>query len=219
MVFLFVLFTIVVFIGIEYYLHYRKVQKSIPEMVKNLPLSRALQLVSPGTYLQPTMTWGKILDTGNLMVGLQPLLVGITGTPDKLELLPEGNQVKKGDPLIRMKKDSKHLDIVSPVNGVVIAANPDIEKEMSWDTLGQSWIYTIKPQNLSSEITHWIIAEKIKPWLNERYQAIKGFFQKQLSSSQLGETMADGGELPVGILMKFDEPIWSDFSREYLSRS
>jgi glycine cleavage system H lipoate-binding protein len=219
MVFLFVILTIVVFIGIEYYLHRRKVQKSIPEMVKNLPLSQALQLVSPGTYLQPTMTWGKILDTGNLMVGLQPLLVGITGTPDKLELLPQGNQVKKGDSLIRMKKDSKHLDIVSPVNGKVIATNPEVEKEMSWDKLGQSWIYTIKPQNLSSEIPNWIIAEKIKPWLNDRYQAIKGFFQKQLSSNQLGETMADGGELPVGILMKFDEPIWSDFSREYLSRS
>jgi glycine cleavage system H lipoate-binding protein len=219
MAFVFVLLTIILFIGIEYFLHRRKIRQTSPATVKNLPLNEALQLVSPGTYLQSTMTWGKILDTGNLMVGLQPLLVGITGTPEKLELLSKGKQVRKGDRLLRMKMNDKQLDIISPVDGEVVASNPEVEKEMSWDELGQSWVYTLKPENLSSEIPNWIIADKIKPWLNSRYQEMKTFFQKKLTNTQLGETMADGGELSIGILSKFDEKIWSDFSREYLSRS
>jgi glycine cleavage system H lipoate-binding protein len=219
MVFLLVVLTIILFIGIEFYLHRRKIKQAQREGIKNPALSEALQLVSPGTYLQPTMTWGKILDTGNLMLGLQPLLVGLTGNPDKLELLAKGKQIKKGEALLRLQKDSRYLDIISPVDGEVIAANPEAHKQMSWDKLGQNWIYTIKPKNLSSEIPGWIIAEKIKPWLNERYQSIKSFFQKQLSSAQLGETMADGGELPIGILMKFEEPIWREFNKAYLARS
>jgi glycine cleavage system H lipoate-binding protein len=217
MVFLLVILTILLFIGIEYYLHRRKVKESLNEDAAKIPISHAFQLVSPGTYLQPTMTWGKILDTGNLMVGLQPLLLGLTGSPDELELLTEGREVKKGESFLRMKKNSRHLDIISPIEGEIVAANPEMKKKLSWDDLGQSWVYTIKPKNLSSEIPNWVIAEKIKPWIMDRYQSMKGFFQRQLTGAQLGETMADGGELPVGILMKFDEPVWKDFSKEYLS--
>ena len=219
MVFLLVVLTILFFIGIEFYLHRKKSREVQSEGIPNPALSEAMRLVSPGTYLQKTMTWGKVLDTGNLMLGIQPLLVGLTGTPDKLELMAEGSKIKKGEALLRLQKNSRHLDVFSPIDGEVVAANPEARKQMTWDQLSQNWIYTIKPQNLSLEISSWVIAEKIKPWLSETYQSIKSFFHKQMSSDQMGETMADGGELPVGILMKFEEPVWKKFNEKYLARS
>ncbi len=83
--------------------------------------------------------------------------------------------------------------------------------------MAQTGIYGIKPDNMSAEISNWFIAEKSKEWLNEKFQQMKNFFVRNLPQQHVGLTMADGGELPFGILTKFDKKTWQDFENKFFN--
>jgi len=36
--------------------------------------------------------------------------------------------------------------------------------------------------------------------------------------AEVGVVMADGGDLPIGILSQFDEKIWNDFERQIIAK-
>ena len=42
---------------------------------------------------------------------------------------------------------------------------------------------------------------------------------KTLPETRMGLTMADGGDIPVGILSQFDEKVWTDFEREFIDQN
>ena len=38
-----------------------------------------------------------------------------------------------------------------------------------------------------------------------------------MPKNQIGITMADGGDIPVGILSQFDEKVWGTFEKQFIS--
>lgn len=217
MVVLFVVLTIVLFLTIEYFIQRKKKTKLASEsQPSKLSLARIFHMLPKGVFFQPSFTWSKILDSGNMVLGVHPVLLGIVGEPDKIEMLHEGEKVKKGEPLLKIHKDSKKLRVKAPVNGTVTAVSPDFDENMSWDKLSQIWLYTIKPENVSEEISNWVVAEKANQLLNEKYLQIKNFFLENFPRTETGITMADGGDLPLGILSNFDHQTWEKFEEEFI---
>jgi len=204
-VLLFVIFTIIVGLTVDHFLH-RKKQNEIPqpERAKSLSLSEIIQMLPKEVFLQPTFTWSKILDTGNLMLGIHPVILELTGEPTIVETLQPGDHVKKGETFITLHKDYKQLHLKTPVTGKIIAVNPDFYDATGAD-LGRTWLYAIKPEYVSSEIPQWFVAEKSHEWLKEKFQQIKNFFIQKKPQKEMGLTMADGGELPIGVLSEFDK--------------
>lgn len=216
-VLLFVVFTIIVGLTVDYFLQRKnKVAKAGQSQTRTLSLSKILSMLPGGVFLQPSLTWSKILDTGNLLVGIHPVLLGILGEPDTVETAAQGTRIKKGETLLTLKKDHKALRVKSPVSGSIVTVNPDFELT-SGESMGQIWLYAMKPQNVSAEIPTWFISEKSREWLNEKFQQMKGFFIQKQPQDQVGLTMADGGELPVGVLSKFDQKIWDDFEEQFFN--
>jgi glycine cleavage system H lipoate-binding protein len=217
MVVLFVVFTIILFISIDYVIQRRKrvglASQPIPETVS---LSRLLTLVPNGVFVQPSFTWSKMLDSGNLLLGIHPILMGLVGDPDEIELFHQGEDVKKGQSILRIHKNNKVLTVASPVEGTVTGLNSQIVENATMENLSQNWIYSLRPVNVSSEVPKWFVAEKAKSWINERYNQMSKFFRDALPASDLGITMADGGDLPFGILSQFDENTWKKFEKQFI---
>jgi glycine cleavage system H lipoate-binding protein len=217
MVVLFVVLTIILFISIDYVIQRRKkvglASQPIPGTVS---LSKLLSLVPNGVFVQPSFTWSKMLDSGNLLLGIHPILMGLVGDPDEIELLHQGEDVKKGQPILRIHKNNKELAVASPVEGTVTGLNSQIVEDATMENLSQNWIYSLRPVNVSSEVPKWFVAEKAKSWINERYNQIGKFFRDALPTSDLGITMADGGDLPFGILSQFDESTWEKFEKQFI---
>ncbi len=215
LVLVFVALTFLVGVTVDYFIQRKKQIAGIAQpQANNLSLSKVAQMLPAGIFLQPSFTWSKILNTGNLRLGINPILMGLIGEPEKVETLQQGQKVKKGETLLHLHKGSKELHVKAPVAGSIIAVNPDFD-EASWENSGQTWLYAIKPENVSSEIPNWFIAEKSREWLNEIFLQLKNFFTQSLSQKQMGLTMADGGELPVGVLSKFDKKTWQDFENTF----
>jgi glycine cleavage system H lipoate-binding protein len=214
-VLLFVLFTILVGITVEYLLRRRRESDTgLSEAKKSLSLSKIMNMLPGGVFLQPTFTWSKILDSGHILIGIHPVLLGLVGEPDGLDILPESKKIKIGESLLKIQKDSKMLQIKAPVAGEITAVNQNF-KETPLEKLGATWLYTMKPEKISQEVNNWFIAEKSSEWLREKFQLMTDFFMQSLSKEKLGLTMTDGGEIPIGVLSQFDQKIWHDFEKKF----
>lgn len=219
MVVIFVALTIIALLAIDYFFIQPRRERKAEEMTAGdlIPLSDTLKDIPAGVFLQPSFTWTRIKDDGSIVLGLHPLLLGLIGPPYEIELMQDKEELKKGDILLRVKKNGKNLSIKSPVTGEITKFNQALLGETDWEHLNMSWLYQIKPDSVSEELINWRYSEDADQWMGERYRNVKEFVYDRLSVEGVGMTMADGGDMPVGVLAELDEDDWREFEEQFVS--
>ena len=216
MVVLMVILTIVLGISVDYVIQRRKqIGLASSPALGVSPISSTLSLLPKGIFLQPSMTWTKILDDGEIAVGIHPILMGVVGEPDAIELHEPGLQIAKGEGLINIRKGNHSLVLKSPVVGQIMAINSSVVEHPTWESLSKNWLFVLKPEQIANEIPQWQFAEKAETWTKTKLQQLKNFFAEQVPDNGLGLTLADGGDIPVGVLAHFDEDVWKKFETEF----
>jgi glycine cleavage system H lipoate-binding protein len=183
------------------------------------PLSAAITRLPAGVFLQPTFTWSRIRPDGDVLLGVHPLLFGLVGAPYDIERLPGGERVEKGAPLVRIRKGARSLTVRSPVAGRIAEVNRVIAGETEWNGHkgdGGSWLYRVVPEHVASEVPGWLIAESAAEWTRRQYERMREMLQSLAAGPELAATMADGGEIPAGILTRLDDATWTAFEQTVL---
>jgi len=222
MVALLVVLTILALLAADYFLlrrgRYAEEAEGIP-LPGLEPLSAAIAQLPAGVFLQPTFTWSRIRSDGDLLVGVHPLLFGLVGAPYGIELLPNGEHVGKGAPLARIRKSGRSLTVRSPVEGRIAEVNRAVTGETDWKGLNGgtgSWLYRIIPVEVGSEVSTWMMAEQAADWTRRQYQRLREHLSTLAVGPDLARTMADGGEVPAGILAALDDAAWTRFEATFL---
>ena len=222
MVALMVALTILGFLALDYFVlrHRRQADGAADAALPGLvPVSRAIDTMPAGVFLQPTYTWSRVRKDGDLAVGVHPLLLGLVGTPFHFELLKNGEQVEKGAPFIRIEKNGRRLTVRSPVAGVISAVNEAPSGNTVWNGLDGrhgSWLYRIAPEHVAQEVPTWLIADQARDWTRRQYQMVKDHLLAAAGGGEVGVTMTDGGDLPIGILGSLDAAVWDAFQNRFL---
>jgi glycine cleavage system H lipoate-binding protein len=181
------------------------------------PLSAAVTHLPAGVLLQPTFTWSRIQPDGHLLMGIHPLLFGLVGAPYQIDLLPAGEQLAKGAPLARIKKGSRTLTVRAPLAGRVVESNRAISGETDW-TPDAGWLYRLAPEAVLSEVPAWMMADQAREWTRQQYQRLREYLMTLAVGPEMVRTMADGGEVPTGILATLDEAAWTGFEHTFLGQ-
>jgi glycine cleavage system H lipoate-binding protein len=183
------------------------------------PLSDVVRRLPGGVFLQPTYTWSRIREDGEMLIGIHPMLYGLIGAPYQLELVGEGTHIDKGAPLARIGRGDRRLTVRSPIAGAVTEVNHRMDGETDWsgvrDTNG-GWLYRVRPERVGDEVPSWLIGERAVAWTKEQYARIRGRLAAVATARSLGTVMADGGEIPTGILGELDEQAWHAVQGEFL---
>lgn len=185
----------------------------------SVPLPARMGEVPRGVFLQPTYTWSQLRSNGELLVGVHPLLLGLVGEPHQMELLVHAGRAKKGAPLIRVERGNRSLVISSPISGRVLEAKRAGAGELRWRDAPEpngEWFCRIEPEGLEDEIPAWMIADKAAAWTRYQYGEIRDHLMRVGSKGELGLALADGGEIPIGILDELDESDWETFQQSFL---
>ncbi len=128
-VILLVVLTFIIGMTVDYYIKRpKKVAVSAPHRTNNFSQTKIINMLPAGVFLQPSFTWSKIRETGNLELGIHPILMGLIGAPEKVETLEQGKVVKNGETIIKLYKDSKQLSVKAPVSGSILSTNPNFHK-------------------------------------------------------------------------------------------
>lgn len=187
----------------------KRLSREIP-LAMPIPLSATVDRLPRGVFLQPTYTWGHFDRGGELLCGVHPLVLGLIGAPYDLELKVDGGEVQKGSPLFRVGKSGRWLTLLSPVTGKIVDSKA-VAKGEEWDRLSgdvDEWLCRIEPEQVEREVPTWMVAESALEWTKRKYSEIRDHLLAAGADRELAVTMADGGEIPVGVLADFDDDEW-----------
>ncbi len=186
-------------------------------------LSANLLRIPQGIFYSRNHTWAFLEKSGNAKLGIDDLLLKITGEVSIRPLKKPGENVHKGDLLAKIDQNGKSLNIFSPVSGQIIHANPVISEQpdiLYRDPYGSGWIYKIQPTNWLNEISSLYLAGEATHWLRQELNRYKDFIAKSTQENAQENTiliMQDGGELSENSLSLLPDKHWQRFQKDFLN--
>jgi glycine cleavage system H lipoate-binding protein len=179
------------------------------------------QIVPDGVYLQPTYTWSRVGISGAVYVGLHPALLSLLGPEAEVEVRAAGDRVEKGDVLASLGRSGLRLTVRSPISGRVSRVNRRVvHGEPRWDEVeagGAPWLYQVWSENVADETPRWLTGRRALEWARHRSEEVRSFLLEACPAGGLGAVMADGGDLPTGILGAMDQGVWHRFEERFLA--
>jgi glycine cleavage system H protein len=224
MVALFVIMTILVCVGIDGIVQWKKAKKEYASRNladQLLPAEAFLDLSAPANlFLDSGHTWVEVKPSGAATIGLDGFAQKLIGRIDDVVLPEVGKQINRGDVLFAVKQDNHRAAFASPIDGEVVM----VDRELPWhpeiiqnDPYREGWICSVKPKNLAKNLKQLIAAEEAKAWLKDEAQRFQEFFAAQaVDNLQLGQVAQDGGELAGGVLEFADDGTWKQFNDMFL---
>jgi len=200
-------------------------QVKIKEQIRDAVgvLSTSILKIPQGIYYSKNHTWTFLEKSGIARVGLDDLLLHITGEVKINRLINPGDNIIKGDLLTVIDQNGKTLKIYSPISGTIINSNPLLKENhelLNQDPYGKGWMYTMKPSDWKAEITSCYLAGDATNWFkNElgRYKDFLAIKMRKYSPEPAMVILQDGGELSENSLSGLSVEFWKDFQEEFMN--
>jgi len=186
-------------------------------------LSARILRIPQGLFYSRNHTWMFMEKDGGAKVGLDDLLLHITGEVKVCHLKNPGEMISKGDLLTEIDQNGKLLQVFSPVSGEILETNTRLYEDpgtMNDDPYGNGWIYSIKPSDWVAEAKSCYFAEEAANWSAKELERFKDFLAVTMKNYAPETSMVilqDGGELCDHSLSVLPDQIWKDFQKEFLS--
>lgn len=186
-------------------------------------LSANILKIPQGIFYSKNHTWTYLEKSGTAKVGLDDLLLHITGEVKIRQLKNPGESIRKGEILAEIDQNGKSLSIFSPISGIVLELNPLLSvnhQVLNEDPYGQGWLFNIKPSSWIAEIPACYLAEEASDWFKKELERYKDFLAMNIgkySPETSFATLQDGGELIDNSLSDLPNELWQDFQKEFLT--
>jgi len=152
----------------------------------------------------------------NILKAESELILGPTPPP------ATDTRVEKGDPLVRVGQGARRLTVAAPIAGRITTVNHAVAGETDWSGLdtddGGAWLYRVTPVAVAQEVSGWMIADRAVTWTQRQLQQLRENLSSSAAGREVGVTMADGGDVPTGVLSRLDDRAWDDFQSAFLHR-
>lgn len=198
---------------------------TIKEQIKKAlgVLSASILKIPQGIFYSKNHTWTYLEKSGVAKVGLDDLLLHITGEVKIHKLINPGENIQKGEKLAEIDQNGKSLSIFSPISGKVLDSNPGLNVNhqlLNEDPYGKGWLFDIQPANWVAEIPACYLAEEATEWFKKELDRYKDFLSMNIgkySPETSYATLQDGGELIDNSLSEMPNELWQDFQKEFLN--
>ena len=186
-------------------------------------LTSSVLKVPQGLFFSRLHTWTHLEKSGVAKVGMDDLLLHITGEVSFNKLIEPGEKVSKGDLMAEINHKGKNLKIYSPISGEVIEANPLLSKRpeiLNEDPYLKGWMYKIKPTSWMADTNSYFLAEEASDWSRQELERFKDFLSSSMGKylpDNANVILQDGGEICDQPLSELPDEVWQDFQKDFLS--
>lgn len=180
--------------------------------------------IPKGLFYTRNHTWTYLERSGTAKVGLDDLLMHITGEVKLNYKKNPDEMVKKGDIIAEIDQDGKLLRIHSPISGKIMRKNPVLNDNagvLNLDPYIKGWIYDIQPDKWMEETQSYYFSEEAIQWSKRELERFKDFMTVSLGKNSAEPSMVilqEGGELSDNALSEMPEEIWQEFQHEFLDQ-
>jgi glycine cleavage system H lipoate-binding protein len=165
-----------------------------------------------GLYYAPGHTWVK-RTFGAARVGLDGVAQRLISGARAVELPLPGMKVLAGETVSRVTCGDKCAAIVSPVDGVVTAANEALSRNPSAlhrDPYREGWLFEVTPAKF--DYTRLRRGRSAQGWFGAEAARLRQFLERDL-----GLAAADGGELIVETPALLNDKQWTALTESFLN--
>jgi len=186
-------------------------------------LTDSMLRIPQGVFYSKNHTWAYLEKSGVARIGLDDLLIHITGEVKIKQLKMTGDVIERGDLIAEIDQNGKTLKIFSPISGEMTSENPVLytnQELLVEDPYGRGWICSIKPSAWVSEISSMYLAGDATAMLKKdlvRYKDFLAINMNKYSPESAMLVLQDGGELSENSLAEMPEGLWQDFQKEFLN--
>ena len=151
--------------------------------------------VPGGVYVAPEHTWVSVEMTGEGRIGLDDFFHKTVGTVDDLELPQEGERVRRGETLFRVKHGERDIAFPSPLSGRVSRVNHELTfnlelfRQRPYDA---GWICCVEAGHLSQDLQRLRIGAEAVGWYEEEVAT----FRRTLNGLVERRAEVEAGERP-----------------------
>jgi glycine cleavage system H lipoate-binding protein len=216
-----ILFVLLTFLLILTVMYFRRPQTA----VNTLQVAPAKSIASPammkqrgfevpeGYCFHPGHTW--VVDEGrqNARVGIDAFAGNLFGKIDSIELCELNRWVRQGQKLCTVSREGESIDLLSPVEGVMISVNHEVLKNPNLpidDPYKNGWLCVVKAPEMVANVRNLLQGSIVLPWMQNSLSRIGAMVQ------QLTPALAQDGGLPVkGLLFHLDPSARQQLVKEF----
>lgn len=204
---LFVLLTFLVILTMNYlYFHPPQEAPARPRAVpRPQPFKMANEMgfaIPQGYSFHPGHTW-VMRAGGDARVGVDSFATDLIGKIDELDVIGTNRWVRQGQKLMTVRAGEVSFDLLSPVEGVVMAVNQDVVKDPMLairDPYKEGWVAVLKTPDFSTNEKNLMQGAMVAPWLHYNVSRLK------TAVTSANPDFAQDGGLPLTQLLLRVEP-------------
>lgn len=200
-----------------------KISEAVNRIIGSLSM-RSLR-IPQGIFFSGNHTWAHLGKSGNATIGLDDLLLHITGEVSFGNLRKTGEKISKGELLGEISHNGNVLKILSPLSGEVVSVNPALLSDpasVSEDPYQEGWMYRIRPSDWIAETSTYRLADGASSWFEQELARFRDFLARQtmnISPETSKLILQDGGEISDHTLSELPPEVWNSFQADFLSRN
>lgn len=223
MVALLIVTVILLFLSIDFLVQRATYRRSMSEArtfavetARTRPRAEVRPSDLPGdVFVDATHTWLRIEADGLVAVGASPVALAALGAPDAVELHAPGVIVEPGGPLMTFHSEGRVLTLRAPLGAVIEDINEDVASNPAHMAEGLTWLYRVRPRNLSGALAKMAVGEDARSWVaHELHRLRESVIALLPASSTVGATMLDGGAPADSLADCLDDESWERLSED-----
>ena len=168
-------------------------------------------------YFHPGHAWATVDRFDQVTVGIDDFAQKLVGRLAGVALPVLGTRLVQGERAWSLAADSKCVDVLSPIDGTVVAVNEKVlaaPGTVNADPYGEGWLVKVLPQRLVPNLKQLASDASARCWMDGVTDALRARI-----SPDLGQLYQDGG-LPVqGIAQGLDAARWDRIAGEFFLTS
>ena len=169
--------------------------------------------VPEGYCFHPGHTW--VMDEGrqNARVGIDAFAGNLFGKIDSVELSDLNRWVRQGQKLCTVTREGRSIDMLSPVEGVLVSVNHEVLKNPNLvieDPYRNGWLCVVKAPEMATNVKNLLQGPIVPTWMQNSIARIGAMVQ------QLTPALAQDGGLPIkGLLFQVDASVQQQLVKEF----
>jgi glycine cleavage system H lipoate-binding protein len=216
MTILFVLLTFLVIISVRYFIEPKSEPALESEIVaKPQPprVKREYGFEIPQDYcFHPGHTWVTKEGLNDARVGVDQFVTNLMGKIDHIDVTGTDRWVRQGQKLITLSSGGTKVDLLSPVEGVVMAINDDVLRDPSLltnDPYENGWIALVKSPDLKVNQKNLIQGPMVASWMQNNVARLNAMLSPSPALAQ------DGGGPISGLLLQLTPEFQQKVVKEF----
>jgi glycine cleavage system H lipoate-binding protein len=169
-------------------------------------------LVPRDLHYAPGHAWARA-ESNLVTVGMDDFAQKLVGRTSGIRLPEVGSRLGQGEKGWTLFSDSKSIDMLSPVDGTVVAVNDRVMASKGTNDLdpyGEGWLFKVKPSRLNANLKHLLSGNLARRWMEEASEKLR-----MMMSPDLGQVYQDGG-LPInGIARGLERERWDELCKSF----